>query len=84
MFGIRRKIEGLRADVDMVYHETLRIRNLFAKDRHGTERPKVDMLADNLNDSLNKYEIKITNVINKLNERIEKMEKNENPKHKKG
>ena len=44
--------------------------NLFKKDRHGTVRPKVDILDDETNDR----EVAIWNALNELQKRIEKLE----------
>ncbi len=45
---------------------------LFKKDHHGTERPKVDILTDNTDD----FEQNVWSEMSKLQDRIEKLEKN--------
>ena len=67
MFG-KRDIEGLNRSIDNIWKT---LNNLLAKDRHGTVRPKVDMLADDL-DKVNKN---MWIEFNRLNEKIEKLEK---------
>ena len=62
---------NLKQNIDVIYKELFRIRDLFAKDRHGMVRPKVDMLADRLN----KFEIDVWNALNTLQKKIEKLEK---------
>jgi len=75
MFGIKREFEKIRRDstnlwnnYNELYNKT---NNLFKEDRHGTERPKVDML----NDLYTELGIQVWNALNKLNERIKILEK---------
>ena len=75
MFGVNRDIESLKASRETFYQwfsnqraENEKIHNLlFTKDRFGTERPKMDLLLENIE------KLSIEN--RKLNERIEILEK---------
>lgn len=65
------KTTNLKQNIDVIYKELFRIRDLFAKDRHGTVRPKVDMLSDS-------FEKTYTDALvgfNKLRKRVEELEK---------
>ena len=74
MFGIKREFEKIRRDstnlwnnYNELYNKT---NNLFKEDRHGTIRPKVDMLDEQINDS----EVTFWNALDGLQKRIEKLE----------
>ena len=72
MFGkIKREQEQQRRDITWLAEETRKLRDLFTKDRHGTERPKVDILLESL-DKVNKN---MWLNVNELNKRIELLEK---------
>ena len=72
MFGkIKREQEQQRRDITWLAEETRKLRDLFTKDRHGTERPKVDLLLESL-DKVNKN---MWLNVNELNKRIEILEK---------
>ena len=72
MFGkIKREQEQQRRDITWLAEETRKLRDLFTKDRHGTERPKVDILLESL-DKVNKN---MWLNVNELNKRIEILEK---------
>ena len=72
MFGkIKREQEQQRRDITWLAEETRKLRDLFTKDRHGTERPKVDLLLESL-DKVNKN---MWLNVNELNKRIELLEK---------
>ena len=69
--GLDRSIDNIWKNINTLYEGKRQINNLFAKDRHGTVRPKVDMLSD-IVEKVNKN---MWIECNKLNERIEKLEK---------
>ena len=72
MFGkIKREQEQQRRDITWLAEENRKLRDLFTKDRHGTERPKVDLLLESL-DKVNKN---MWLNVNELNKRIELLEK---------
>ena len=72
MFGkIKREQEQQRRDFTWLADEIRKMRDLFTKDSHGTVRPKVDLLLDGFNTS----EVRFCNALNKLNKRIEILEK---------
>ena len=72
MFGkIKREQEQQRRDITWLAEENRKLRDLFTKDRHGTERPKVDLLLESL-DKVNKN---MWLNVNELNKRIEILEK---------
>ena len=72
MFGkIKREQEQQRRDITWLAEETRKLRDLFTKDRHGTMRPKVDLLSESL-DKVNKN---MWLNVNELNKRIELLEK---------
>jgi len=86
MFISNREKESIRRDSNNLWHnfnalDAIR-RELFKEDRHGTIRPKVDML----NDLYTELGIQVWNALNGLQKRIEKLEKvnegNKNPKNK--
>jgi len=72
MFGkIKREQEQQRRDITWLAEENRKLRDLFTKDRHGTMRPKVDMLAE-------KYEYgmgRVGSVTGNLERRIAILEK---------
>jgi len=75
MFGVNRDIESLKASRETFYQwfsnqrgENEKIhRLLFTKDRFGTERPKMDLLLENIE--------KLSLENRKLNEKINYLEK---------
>ena len=67
MFG-KRNIEGLDRSIDNIWKT---LNNLLAKDRHGTVRPKVDMLADKHDN----FEINTVKAINLLTREVEMLKK---------
>ena len=72
MFGkIKREQEQQRRDITWLADENRKMRDLFTKDLHGTMRPKVDLLLDGFNTS----EVHFWNALNKLQKRIEILEK---------
>ena len=72
MFGkIKREQEQQRRDIAWLAEETRKLRDLFTKDRHGTERPKVDILLESL-DKVNKN---MWLNVNELNKKIGILEK---------
>ena len=72
MFGkIKREQEQQRRDITWLAEENRKLRDLFTKDRHGTMRPKVDLLSESL-DKVNKN---MWLNVNELNKRIEMLEK---------
>jgi hypothetical protein len=58
---------------NFVYDIADKLDNLFKRDRHGTLRPKVDLLDD----EFNKFEIDVWNHFRMLQEKIEKLKKTE-------
>ena len=75
MFGHKREFEKIRRDSTNLwnnYNELYdKTNNLFKEYRHGTVRPKVDML----NDLYTELGIQVWNALNGLQKRIEKLEK---------
>ena len=72
MFGkIKREQEQQRRDITWLAEETRKLRDLFTKDRHGTERPKVDMLTE----SINRSEFSIGQSIRLIDARLKVLEK---------
>lgn len=78
MFGIEKNktdIRNLKEDYDALFRRVFngfdRTDPLFAKDRHGMMRPKVDLLYE----SFDKTATDIFVAINKLSKRMEKLEK---------
>lgn len=65
------KATNLKQNIDIIYRELDKARNLFKKDYHDTVRPKVDILSDTLADN----EISFWNAFDELQKRIEKLEK---------
>jgi len=89
MFGHKREFEYIKRNIDnlwnnisMLYADFRQTKVLFKEDRHGTIRPKVDMLDEQINDS----EVAFWNVLDGFQKRIEKLEKvnegNKNPTNK--
>ena len=68
---IKREQEQQRRDITWLAEETRKLKDLFIKDCHGTERLKVDILLESL-DKVNKN---MWLNVNELNKRIEILEK---------
>jgi len=78
MFGIKeikRDIVYTKNNIDNLFVLFREVKNdvkgVFKEDRHGTKRPKVDML----NDLYTELGIQVWNALNELQKRIEKLEK---------
>ena len=67
MFISNKEKEAISYNINILSEQ---MNNLFKKDRHGTVRPKVDILDDETNDR----EVAIWNALNELQKRIEKLE----------
>ena len=61
----------LRSNIDWLAEKIRKVEILFKPDRHGTIRPKVDMLKDDFNN----FESNYIDDMERLFERIEKLEK---------
>jgi len=76
MFGIReikQNIEVLRLSGENLFHRFRelyhRVDSLYATDRFGTERPKIDMLTERLD----KAEVNLMNALTFLGKKIEEL-----------
>ena len=68
---IKRNLDNLWNNINILYADFRQTKVLFKEDRHGTIRPKVDMLDEQINDS----EVNFWNELDGLQKRIEKLEK---------
>jgi len=71
MFISNKEKEAIWNNIYALFEGKRQINNLFKKDRHGTVRPKVDILNDLFADN----ESNVWNALNELQKRIEKLEK---------
>jgi len=75
MFISNREKEAIKRDSNNLWNNVSILekarQSLFAKDSHGTERPKVDMLTE----SINRSEFSIWQSIRLINARLKVLEK---------
>jgi archaellum component FlaC len=73
--NIKEDIECLQTEFkdlnELFYRLSNKVNDLFERDRHGTLRPKVDLLDD----KFDKFERDVWNHFRMLQEKIEKLEK---------
>ena len=69
--AIKRSFDNIHNNLSILFEGKRQMNNLFVKDSHGTVRPKVDLVAE----GVEKVNTNLWIEVNKLHERIDKLEK---------